>query len=382
MFRALCLALLICVSLTLPVQAAAPPPLPKAHAAVLMDTATGKIVYDKQGGKRLPPASTTKILTAILAIESGRMTDAVTVSEHAAKTRGSTMHLKAGQVLTLEELVTGLMLRSGNDAAVAIAEYLGGSVEEFAVHMNARAHQLGAKDSHFVNPHGLPDPDHYVTARDLAKLARFAMQNERFAAIVGQKEARVDWEDAGGMHEAELKNTNKLLWRLAGADGVKTGSTGEAGPCLVASATEDDHRFVCVLLNDPARWQDAAALLRWGLDEYTLLRGGKRGDAAGAAPLTGSLPEEVSGMLGDDLLTLVKKETAEAAVALTVWDDTLTAPVVRGQKIGTKFYYAGGVLLSSVDVLAAEDVPAAAWSERFIAGFSRMLSALFRREVL
>ena len=335
------------------------PTLTHAHSAVLMEGTTGIIVYDKHGDKRMPPASTTKILTALIAIESGRLAEPVTVSERAAKTNGSRMHLKAGQVLSLEELVIGLLLRSGNDAGVAIAEHLAGSIESFATQMNARAYALGAHDCRFVNPHGLPDPDHYVTAKGLAKIARCAMQNETFASIVAKRTAEIDWEDTKGTHHQSLRNTNKLLWQYPAADGIKTGTTGEAGACLVASAHKDGHRYIAVLLNDPTRWQDAAALLKWGFDEYVLLTGGTSGDDAGEAVLIGGFTPTVRGELGDTLYALVKKETAEAALALTVWDEPITAPVVRGQKIGTRFYYADGSLISSVDIVATADAPQA-----------------------
>ena len=358
------------------VQSASPPALSRAHSGVLMECTTGEIVCDKNGGKRMPPASTTKILTALIAIESGRLDEPVTVSEHAAKTEGSRMKLTAGQVLSLRELVTGLLLRSGNDAGVAIAEHLAGSVDEFAAQMNARAYALGAHESHFVNPHGLPDEGHYVTARDLARIARCAMENDTFAEIVAKRTAEIDWQDEKGSHHQSLHNTNKLLWRLASADGIKTGTTGEAGACLVASASESGHRFIAVLLNDPARWQDAESLLRWGFREYVLLTGGQAGDDMGEVRLIGGFSQAVRGQLGDTLYALVKKETAEAAMALTVWDEPIVAPVVRGQKIGTRYYYADGALVSSVDIIASEDAPSASLGAQLLLLYKDCLGIL------
>lgn len=357
-------------------ECAPPPSLSHAHSAVLLECATGEIVCDKNGGKRMPPASTTKILTALIAIESGRLDEPVTVSERAAKTEGSRMKLTAGQVLSLRELVTGLLLRSGNDAGVAIAEHLAGSVDSFAEQMNARAYALGALESHFVNPHGLPDEGHYVTARDLARIARCAMENETFAEIVAKRTAEIDWQDEKGAHQRSLHNTNKLLWRLASADGIKTGTTGEAGACLVASASENGHRFIAVLLNDPARWQDAEALLRWGFREYVLLTGGTAGDDAGEVRLIGGFSQTVRGRLGDTLYALVKKETAEAALALTVWDEPIAAPVSHGQKIGTRYYYADGTLIASVDIVAAEDAPSASPAAQLLLLYKDCLGVL------
>lgn len=373
------LALLFCSALA---ESAPPPSLNHAHSGVLLECTTGEIVCDKHGDKRMPPASTTKILTALIAIESGRLDEPVTISEHAARTEGSRMKLKAGQVLSLRELVTGLLLRSGNDAGVAIAEHLAGSVESFAEQMNARAYALGALESHFVNPHGLPDADHYVTARDLARIARCAMQNETFASIVAKRTAEIDWQDESGTHHQSLSNTNKLLWRLASADGIKTGTTGEAGACLVASATENGHRFIAVLLNDPARWQDAESLLRWGFREYVLLTGGNAGDDMGDAVLIGGFASAVRGQLGDTLYALVKKETAEAAMALTVWDEPIVAPVMRGQKIGTRYYYADGTLISSVDIVAAEDAPSASLTAQLLLLYKDCLGTLSACDLL
>lgn len=365
-----------------PAESAPPPALIHAHSGVLLECTTGEIVYDKYGDKRMPPASTTKILTALIAIESGRLDEPVTVSERAAKTEGSRMKLTAGQVLSLEELVTGLLLRSGNDAAVAIAEHLAGSVDAFAEQMNRRAYALGALESHFANPHGLPARDHYVTARDLARIARCAMQNESFARIVAKRTAEIDWQDTAGLHHQSLRNTNRLLWQLSTADGIKTGTTGEAGACLVASASQDGHRFIAVLLNDPARWQDAEALLRWGFCEYVLLTGGHVGDDAGEAVLLGGFSPTVRGRLGDTLYALVKKETAEAALALTVWDEPITAPLERGQKIGTRYYYADGNLISSVDIVAADDAPSASLLAQLLLFYKDCLGSMPCRALL
>lgn len=375
------LAGFFCLSSSLGTCAPAPH-LAKAHSAVLMECTTGTIVYDKYGDRRMPPASTTKILTALIAIESGRLAEPVTISANAAHTEGSRMGLRLGQVLTLEELVTGLLLRSGNDAAVAIAEYLAGGEAAFARLMNARAYAIGVTASHFVNPHGLPAADHYVTASDLAHIARCAMQNDAFARIVARRSAEIDWQDAHGTHQQSLRNTNKLLWQFSSADGVKTGTTGEAGACLVASASQDGHRFIAVLLNDPARFDDARKLLCWGFDEYAVLTGGRAGDDAGKVPLIGGTQPTVHGVLGDTLHALVKKETVEAALALTVWQEPLHAPVLRGDRIGTRYYYADGKIVSSVDIIATDDVPCASFLQKLLLLYQDCLVSLIRCGIL
>ena len=201
--------------------------------------------------ERLPMASTTKILTAIIIIEDCKLDEEVTVPKEAEGAEGSSVYLKAGDVYTVEELLYGLMLRSGNDCAETLALYHSGSIERFAAVMNRRALRMGAEHSSFVNPHGLPDDRHYTTARDLALITAYAMENETFRTIVSCKfyEGRA-W-----------KNKNKMLFEYEGADGVKTGFTTRAGRCLVTSATRDGVRLVCVVLSSPQMYERTAELL-------------------------------------------------------------------------------------------------------------------------
>lgn len=267
------LFLILTLLLPIPTEVIAKPVQLEINAAgaILIDAKTGQVLYEKNSNKQLAPASTTKIMTAILAIESDRLDEKTTISKNAASVQGSTMHLQEGELISLRELVTGLMMRSGNDAAVAIAEFLSGSVDKFVVEMNKKAREIGAIHTKFQNPHGLPTKDHYSTAYDLAWIARYAMNNPTFAEVVSTRNTSIDWEDsAGNEHEQNLKNTNKLLWMLDEADGVKTGTTNEAGPCLVSSATKDDQRLIAVTLNDKNRWEDSQELLNWGFETFDL----------------------------------------------------------------------------------------------------------------
>ncbi|MGB9826330.1 MAG: D-alanyl-D-alanine carboxypeptidase family protein, partial [Desulfofundulus sp.] len=209
------------------------PPRVTADAAVLMDATTGQVLYAKNAHQPRPPASTTKILTALLAIEGGKLDQVVTVSPGAAAVGESSMHLFPGQHLTLEQLLYGALLRSGNDACVAIAEHIAGSEANFVLLMNQKARQLGARDSHFCNPHGLPARGHLSSAYDLALLTRYALKNPTFKSLVSTRYHGFSTPPWGEYH---LHNTNRLLWSYQGADGVKTGTTSEAGMCLVASA--------------------------------------------------------------------------------------------------------------------------------------------------
>jgi len=247
-------------------------PLPsfdvRAASAILVDGKTGAVLFAHNADEPRPPASVTKILTALIVLEEGRLSDLVTVSRRAATTGGYRLGLRTGQRVSLEDLLAAILIRSANDAAVAAAEHLGGSVAGFAALMNARARAIGMTHSHFVNPHGLDEPGHVTTARDMARLTRVALANPQFARLVSVREARVNvWRPVRKRFIARPRTIfshNKLLGLLDGADGVKTGYTDGAGRCLVGSASRGDQRMIAVLLNDPHRWRDAARLLEYG----------------------------------------------------------------------------------------------------------------------
>lgn len=260
--RRLALAvLLLLLPWALPV-AAAPEPVLDATAYLLMDSATGEVLIEYEGDTPLPIASTTKIMTAILAIERGRLDDLVTVGQKPYETGGSTIWLEIGEQQRLEDLLYALMLESANDAAVAIAEHLAGSEERFAGWMNEKARALGATRTNFVNSHGLHDPEHYSTAHDLALIARYAMQNEHFRRIITV--AEVEIPGAGGNAPRHLVNHNRLLGYYDGAIGVKNGFTEEAGNTNVASARRGESELIAVVLNSPRVWTASMALLDFG----------------------------------------------------------------------------------------------------------------------
>jgi len=238
------------------------PPQVKARAAILADAASGRVLYEKNARRRISIASTTKIVTAIVAIERGNLNDQVTVKRDVV-VEGSTMGLWPGSTVTLETLLYGLMHFSGNDAAVAIAEHVGGSVESFVAMMNEKAKSLGLEDTYFSNPHGLDQEGHYSSAYDLMQLTRYAMGNPVFVRIVGTRQVTV-----GGR---TFVNSNHLLWQYAGADGVKTGITDLAGESLVASATRGGHRLLALAMNSSDRYGDATALLDLGFNSYRWL---------------------------------------------------------------------------------------------------------------
>lgn len=251
----------------------------KAGGVVLMNADTGEILVSGNGTGKIYPASTTKIMTCLLALENGNLDDTITVSANAASYNAegnSRIYLIEGERMTLRQMLYGMMLQSGNDAAVAVAEYVSGSVEKFADLMNKKAKELGMTSTHFVNPHGLHDDDHYSTAVDMATLTRAALENGHFAKIV----STVSYEIGATNKSAarSWRNTNRLIrtdndFYFEGATGVKTGSTGTALGCLVASATRDGISLIACVFNDgdysgELRWPYAISLLKFGYENY------------------------------------------------------------------------------------------------------------------
>ncbi|MDE2179337.1 MAG: D-alanyl-D-alanine carboxypeptidase [candidate division NC10 bacterium] len=245
-----------------------------AASALLMDADTGAILFARHPMERRSPASTTKIMTALLILEEGRLDDKVVISERAAAVTGTGLGLRRGQRVSLRDLLWAILLKSANDAALAAAEHVGGSEERFVDMMNAKAASLGMQGTHFANPHGLDDPDHYSTAHDLAILTRQALHSPTFARMVQTREASLailTGRNGSRVKRRVIRTHNQLLGQFFGADGVKTGYTERAGRCLVASATRGDHQLIAVLLNDTRRWAEAAALLEYG---FAALGGG------------------------------------------------------------------------------------------------------------
>jgi len=355
----LCSCLLALVLLLYPAAGATAAAVPdiKANAAILMDAKTGQVLYNKNMNKRGAPASTTKILTAILAIESGRLDEMTKVSVKASSTPGSSMHLYPGQLISLRELVTGLLLRSGNDAAVAIAEYLAGSSEAFVDLMNQKAAALGALHSHFCNPNGLSAAGHYSTAFDLAWMSRYALNNPIFADIVNTKETTIEWLDKRGQgHDVNLRNTNKLLWMLDDADGVKTGTTGEAGPCLVSSATRGNQKLIAVVLHDHNRWYDSMQLLKYGFNAFDLYEFAQENEIVAVLPVEDGFAGEVDALATTYAALTVATEDLPHVTVKTDLPDKLKAPVYQGQKIGEIIFYVNDQPVKTVDIVAAQAI--------------------------
>jgi D-alanyl-D-alanine carboxypeptidase len=243
----------------------------ESRSAIVLDTKTGEALFERQPDVHMYPASTTKILTAIVAIESGRLDEIVTINPSDVKVAPTVIGLRPYERISVRDLVYGLMLRSGNDAALAIARHLGGSRERFYGLMNAKAREIGCTNSHFTNPHGLPDRNHYTTARDLALIMAFAMRNEEFRAITSTSR----YTSKSSARTRVMINKNKLLRLYPGATGGKPGYTRAAQQTLVASAMRSDRELVVVCLHSIGRalWSDAAHLLDFGFDRLGVQRG-------------------------------------------------------------------------------------------------------------
>lgn len=248
-----------------------------ARAAALIDVTSGRILYSSRGDEPMLIASLTKIMTALVAIENGDITSKVKVGKNAFAKEGSSLYLKLGEEMTLKDMLYGLMLRSGNDAATAIAEHVGGSEQGFVYLMNAKAQELNLKNTHFANPHGLDAEGHFSSANDLAVLTAYAMHNPVFKEIVASKEKTAD--NPYEKWDYKWSNKNKMLRLYEGADGVKTGYTKKALRCLVSSATRDGQQLVAVTLNDGNDWNDHASLLDFGFNHYPLKTLVERGEA-------------------------------------------------------------------------------------------------------
>jgi D-alanyl-D-alanine carboxypeptidase (penicillin-binding protein 5/6) len=326
-----------------------------AGSAILIDGETGTVLYAKNEHMRRPPASTTKIMTALVALERGDLASIVTVSQRASRVEGSSLWLKSGQRLPLEELIEGTMLKSGNDGATAIAEHIAGTESAFVKLMNRKARQIGALNTQFKNSHGLPAAGHYSTAFDLALTARYALRHHKFADIVKKKMTTIEFESQGWT--PQFHNTNKLLWSLEGADGVKTGTTSEAGYCLVSSATRDGRQLIAVVLRSGARWQDSARLLEYGFANFQLLRLYSRGQEVDRITITGGMEDSLILVAGADLKVVIPIREVELLTTEFVLKREASAPYRKYEVVGELKVTLKGEEIGSLPLLAATSIP-------------------------
>lgn len=301
-----------------------------ASGAVLLDAASGRVLWEHNAHEKRYIASITKLMTALVAMESGHSLDEmVDIKPEYTGAEGSSMYLKAGEKLSLEALMYGLLLASGNDAALAVAGHCAGSVEAFVAQMNRRAARLGMTNTNFLNPSGLTQEGHVSTAADMAKLAAACMQDATIAKIVATRSITI-----GGR---TFTNHNKLLWRYDGCVGMKTGYTERAGRTLISCARRDGRLLVAVTLNAPDDWQDHTKMLDYGFSAYTDTELSKAGTVQARQPVLGSLLSFVTVEEGATLHYPLKQgEEVRREVSLVRWTQ---APVARGQTAGTITYY-------------------------------------------
>ncbi|MBE0068125.1 D-alanyl-D-alanine carboxypeptidase family protein [Thermoanaerobacterium thermosaccharolyticum] len=333
------------------------PPQIASKAAIVMDQKSGRVLYEKNINEKLPMASTTKIMTLLLALEYGNLNDIVTVSKRAASVGGSSIWLAPGEKLSLIDLLYGLMLNSGNDAATAIAEHIGGSVEKFAEMMNKKAKDIGAYNTNFVTPSGLDIGinDHYTTAYDLALITRYAFNNySKFAEIVSTKEKTIPW--SGRDYDRYLRNKNKMLWQYEGGDGVKTGFTNKAGRCLVASATRDGHRLISVVLNSGPMWEDSQKILDYSFEKYKPLKIVSKCQVLKTISVINGKEKYLPLQYNDDFtLPVSKEEILNIKVEYNI-PKSIKAPIGIGEKVGIAKVLLNDKQIVTIDVVAGKTI--------------------------
>jgi len=345
-----------------PAQEIDPAPLTgpdvKAASAILVDAATGTVLWEKNSQVRRPMASTTKIMTATLLLESDRLDEWVPFTEHARTTPYANFNARPNEKVRLRDLLYAIMLRSSNDGCVAAAEHVAGSPWKFAQDMTAKAKALGALDTNFVTTNGLYHPQHYSTAYDLAIMTRYAMQNPLFNEIVATKSKTIsrtlNWKDT------VVTTHNKFLSRYPGADGVKTGYVKEAGRCLVSSATHQESgapwRLIAVVLNSPDMYTESARLMDWGFQNFQPVFVARKGESVGMATVQGGSEEQVPLVAASDLKMVVRREFGNDTEREIRMREGLQAPVLRDQVAGTLVALVNGRAVGQVDLIAARPV--------------------------
>lgn len=327
-----------------------------AASAILMDAGSGRILYEKDAHQPRMIASITKLMTALVALESGHDSgEMVTIKQEWVGAEGSSLYLRTGEQYQLGTLLYGLLLHSGNDAALAVAGYCGGSVEQFIQQMNEKAAQLGMKNSHFTNPSGLTQDGHYSSAYDMALLAQACLKNDVLSQIVATKSVTLEGKS--------FTNHNKLLWQYEGCIGMKTGYTEKAGRTLVSAARRDGLTLICVTLNAPNDWKDHKALFDYGFSSYRAVSPYKNGETVGSLPVEGSLcpvcPIQVE---AGPVIALAQGEEIQTQLKLSVTG--LRSPVVCGESVGEVVYCLNGQELCRSRLMTAAAVSFDAVTER------------------
>ncbi|WP_312648299.1 D-alanyl-D-alanine carboxypeptidase family protein [Aminipila sp.] len=342
-----------------------------AKAAVLINASTGEVLYNKNMNQKMYPASTTKIMTALLVLENLDLSSTVTIDKETAETGECQINLIEGEKVTVEQLLYALLLKSANDAAVALAKEVDGSIPAFADRMNARAKELGAQNTNFVTPNGLHDDNHYTTAYDLAMITKEAMKNKEFRKIVTTLKYTIP--ETNKSDARVLHNPNKLLYsktkilvngvlkplKYEGATGIKNGYTSEAERCLVAGAKRENIELISVVLKTTAtgKFADSIALLDYGFENYKSVPAIKKGDSFGKIKVIKGAVRNVEIVAAKSSYLTILQNKADLKVNKKVMiDNEVAAPVSKGQKVGKVEIYTGNILVDAVDVVTVKQV--------------------------
>ena len=352
--------ILTALFISVPMKAEEPKaPAVEALGAVLMDFDTGRVLWEKDAKKPLAMASTTKIMTCLLALENGNLSDKVTVSKRAAAAPNVQMNLVPGEQITLRDLLYAMMLQSSNDAAVAVAEHIGGTVEDFCALMTEKARLVGAENTVFETPNGLDGENHHSTAYDLAMIARCALQNEDFRTIISTPY----YTATSSRTTYSIANKNRLLTELRGADGIKTGFTGKAGHCFVGTAERGNMRLISVVLGSgwgahgkEQKWVDTKRLLGYGFEAFTYAEVLSEQADAGRMPVERAKETDVPLYFAESVTIPMTESERASVVVKSNRPPSARAPVEKGETVGTAEIYIGGTLYRAVDIRASQDI--------------------------
>lgn len=328
-------------------------PSVSAQGAILLEASGNRVIYEKNAHVRLPMASTTKIMTAIVAMEHGDTCMQVTVPAAAVGVEGSSIYLYEGEILTLEHLLYALLLESANDAAVAIAIAVSGSVESFVELMNQKAATLDLRNTHFVNPHGLDHEDHYTTAADLARLADYCLQNELFRTIVSTQRMTIPLHDQEGVRL--LLNHNRLLRSYEGTIGLKTGFTKRSGRCLVSAAQRDGVTLISVTLNAPDDWDDHRSMFDYGFSQYTSILLQPAGTYTRSIPLIGNRQSKVEIYNPNEVRVILPRIHGEIQISChgPRW---IGGMITKGRVLGQLIWTCDGEIIAVEPLIARSSV--------------------------
>ncbi|WP_129597336.1 D-alanyl-D-alanine carboxypeptidase family protein [Anaerophilus nitritogenes] len=368
--------LLICSNLSISFcESVNPDPIITAPSGILIDGTTGDILYEKDAHTPMYPASTTKIMTAILTLEKTNLNDKVIIDKDSPFTGGSRIYIIEGEEFTVEQLLYALLVNSANDAAVALAIHISGSVENFAKLMNKRAKELGAKHTHFINPNGLPDPDHLSTAYDLAMIAKHAMTIPKFREIV--KTVNYDLPPTNKQEETRhLYNSNRFLWGTGSRnkilyqenyvnikydiiEGIKTGYTVAARQCLVTSAKQNNHRLISVVLKAEGKniYIDSRTLIDYGFDHFKFTKIIDAREKIQSIPIKNGTKQSIDLLTKSSLYKAIPKDKELGSLNQIIkLNEDIKAPIEKGQSLGNITYTTSGNILGSIPLVASDSV--------------------------